>query len=220
MWSAQEYLPLEILETIMMHLDLKSLKTARQVCEYWKTVAEQTIEKSKYILLKGNIEIKKETLKLEGSDSDVYQILFVGNGLVIFQNLTQRNAGGVYSSIPASGSETIGVFDESSNMTWNVELRSSIISGDGTPLVTATDKIIIMWRNGGSVGIWSRNGDYITTVERKKKKKKTRILKHLIHVCCSFTRILSFHHLRSGKTVLLSESNIQIPSEAPPLSAM
>ena len=82
MWSAQEYLPLEILEKIMMHLDLISLKAARQVCEYWKTVAEQRIEKSKYILLEGNIKIKKETLKLEGSDSRVYQILFVGNGLV------------------------------------------------------------------------------------------------------------------------------------------
>ena len=75
MWSAQEYLPLEILEKIMMHLDLISLKAARQVCEYWKTVAEQRIEKSKYILLEGNIEIKKEALKIEGSDSDLYDTL-------------------------------------------------------------------------------------------------------------------------------------------------
>ena len=121
MWSAQEYLPLEILEKIMMHLDLISLKAARQVCEYWKTVAEQRIEKSKYILLEGNIEIKKEALKIEGSDSDLYEILFVGNSLVIFQ-ITQKDG---------SGSETIRVLDESSNMTWTVELNSSIISGEG-----------------------------------------------------------------------------------------
>lgn len=167
MWSAQEYLPLEILEDIMMHLDLKSLKTARQVCEYWKTVAEQRIEKSKYILLEGNIEIKKKTLKLEGSDSDVYQIIFVGNGLVIFQ-ITQKDG---------SGSETIRVLDESSNMTWNVKLSSSIISGEGYLKVTATDKIVIIWRNRGSVGIWSRNGDHITTVERRKEKKENKDFK-------------------------------------------
>ena len=166
MWSAQEYLPLEIIEKIMMHLDLKSLKTATQVCGYWKTVAEQTIEKSKYILLEGNIEIKKKTLKLEGSDSDVYQILFVGNGLVIFQ-ITQKDG---------SGSETIRVLDESSNMTWNVELSSSIISGGYLTQVTATDKIVIIWRNRGSVGIWSRNGDYITTVERRKETSRMTIV--------------------------------------------
>ena len=106
MWSSQEYLPLEILEKIMINLDLTSLKTATQVCEYWKTVAEQTIEKSRYILLEGNIEFKKEPLKLEGSDSDVYNILYVGNGLVIFQRFIKDG----------NGSETIRVFDESSNV--------------------------------------------------------------------------------------------------------
>ena len=48
MWSTQEYLPIEILEKIIMQLDITSLKTARQVCDYWKEVAEKWLEKSKY----------------------------------------------------------------------------------------------------------------------------------------------------------------------------
>ena len=61
MWSTQENLPIEIFEKIIMHLDITSLKAARQVCEYWKEVVDKSIERSKYIFFEGKIQIEKET---------------------------------------------------------------------------------------------------------------------------------------------------------------
>ena len=155
MWSTQEYLPLEILERIIMHLDWTSLKAARQVCQYWKIVAEKRIEKSNYIFFEGNIEIKNEQL-IPGS-SDVGEILFVGYGLVILR-IRQKDE--------ESSLESIRVYNESSNRTWDVEM-SSIISGKGYFRAEATDKIVILGWNRGSFGIWSRNGHFVTKVEEE-----------------------------------------------------
>lgn len=157
MWSSQETLPLEILEKIIMHLDITSLRAARQVCDYWRTVAEQRIEQSNYIFLEGNIEVRKEQLIPESTD--VSRILFVGNGLVVLE----------IRQMEESSLETIRVFDESGKRTWEVEL-SAIIPGEGDGRrrridATATEEIVIIRRMGGSVGIWSRNGEYVTTVE-------------------------------------------------------
>ena len=59
-WFEQEYLPIEILEKIIMHLDMTSLKAARQVCGYWKEVVEKWIGNSNYIFFEGKIKIEKE----------------------------------------------------------------------------------------------------------------------------------------------------------------
>ena len=141
MWSSQETLPLEILEKIIMHLDITSLKAARQVCEYWKTVAEQRIEKSNHIFFEGNIEVQKEQL-IPGS-TDVSDILFVGYGLVIVRIRRKEE----------SDLEIIRVFHESSNRNWDVEL-STINSGEGYLNATATDKIVIIWLCWDMVQKW------------------------------------------------------------------
>ena len=178
MWSSQEYLPLEILEKIIEHLDITSLKAAGQVCQYWKTVAEQEFESSKYDFFEGNIQIKKEQL-IPGS-SDVSEILFVGYGLVILR-IRQKDK--------ESGLESIRVYDESSNRTWNVEM-SSIISGEGNVRADATDKIVILGWIGGSFGIWSRNGHYVTKIEEENidfKASDSRLL--LLHPNSQFETV-------------------------------
>ena len=78
-WSSQHHLPIEILEKIIRHLDVPSLKSASLVCEYWRMVIGNN---SKYLLFHGKTHTEKETFKARISD-----ILFVGNGVVITQLL-------------------------------------------------------------------------------------------------------------------------------------
>ena len=157
-WSSQQHLPIEILENIIRHLDVPSLKSASLVCEYWRLVIGNN---SKYLLFHGNTHTEKETIKVIKSD-----IRFVGHGLVITQILHPKN--------DIDYDDKIRVFDDGKDQTWDAK---SSVEGKRTLVfisAIATEKIVVIENNiigenqekiKSSYGIWSRSGDYISNVE-------------------------------------------------------
>jgi len=157
-WSSQHHLPIEILEKIIGHLDVPSLKSASAVCEYWRTVIESN---SKYLLFHGKTHTEKETID---GNIRIFNILFVGHGLLINYNLHLKKDLEFedYDGI-------LTVFDDEMDKTWEVKTtvnRSDEKGAFGFMTAQATDRIVVIEKDKkSSYGIWSRSGDYISTVE-------------------------------------------------------
>ena len=148
-WSSQQHLPVEILEKIVCHLDVPSLKSASLACEFWRMVIQDNL---KYLCFHGKAHTEKETLKVETSD-----ILFIGHDLVILQTFKGEEKNHAY---------TIRVLDDRNDQSW--ESKSCTNMSDQVSAL-ASDKIVVLEQKNrekqaiikSSYGIWSRSGDYI-----------------------------------------------------------
>ena len=160
-WSSQQHLPVEVLEKIVCHLDVPSLKSASLACEFWRMVIQ---DNSKYLWFHGKTYTEKETIKVETPN-----ILFVGYDLVILSTY-------YFEGEKKNIVNTIRVFDDRNDQSWDsksvVNMSDQVVSL-GFVSALASDTIVILEQKNrekqgiikSSYDIWSRSGDYISTVE-------------------------------------------------------
>ena len=77
-WSSNQYLPSEILDKILSQLDVRSMKAASNVCEYWKLVLN---ENQRFLWFHGKELIEKDSVRLKQGEEG--KVLFVGHQLVL-----------------------------------------------------------------------------------------------------------------------------------------
>ena len=77
-WSSNQYLPSEILDKILSQLDVRSMKAASNVCEYWKLVLN---ENQRFLWFHGMELIEKDSVRLKQGEEG--KVLFVGHQLVL-----------------------------------------------------------------------------------------------------------------------------------------
>ena len=189
-WSSQQHLPVEILEKIVCHLDVPSLKSASLACEFWRMVIQDNL---KYRCFHGKAHTEKETLKVETSD-----ILFIGHDLVILQTFKGEEKNHAY---------TIRVLDDRNDQSWE---SKSCTNMSQQVSALASDKIVVLEQKNrekqaiikSSYGIWSRSGDYISTIEIENigiKVNKSGVLFLLPDNLFTYFEVLKTNYLKHTK---------------------